>query len=178
MHEICHGLGPAFARQNWQAGGHPRGDRRHLQRPRRSQGRRRRHAQLEVARRSRAPAEGSAARNTTRRTSPAFSARSVRHGRSARPRGDDGVQLSLGAAAPSRTPTGGTTWCYDEDAGRHRARSPRNCSSRKRPATARRADAWFAKYDKMPDELTAALAGARDVPIDVDPVFSFSEPVL
>jgi hypothetical protein len=40
-----------------------------------------------------------------------------------------------------------------------------------------RAEAWFTKYDKMPADLTAALAGARDVPIDIDPVFSFPEPV-
>jgi hypothetical protein len=41
-----------------------------------------------------------------------------------------------------------------------------------------RAAAWFAKYDKVPDDLAAALASARDVPIDIDPVFSFPEPVL
>jgi hypothetical protein len=40
-----------------------------------------------------------------------------------------------------------------------------------------RAEAWFTKYDKMPSDLTAALADARDVPIDIDPVFSFPEPV-
>ena len=40
-----------------------------------------------------------------------------------------------------------------------------------------RAQAWFTKYDKMPPDLTAALASAKDVPIDIDPVFSFPEPV-
>ena len=40
-----------------------------------------------------------------------------------------------------------------------------------------RAQAWFEKYDKMPPELTTALAAAKDVPIDIDPVFSFPEPV-
>jgi hypothetical protein len=40
-----------------------------------------------------------------------------------------------------------------------------------------RADAWFDKYDKMPADLKAALAAARDVPVDVDPVFSFAETV-
>jgi hypothetical protein len=40
-----------------------------------------------------------------------------------------------------------------------------------------RAVAWFAKYDKVPPELAASLAGAKDVPIDIDPVFSFPEPV-
>ena len=38
-----------------------------------------------------------------------------------------------------------------------------------------RAEAWFAKYDKMPAALSAALAKARDVPIDVDPIFAFPE---
>jgi hypothetical protein len=36
-----------------------------------------------------------------------------------------------------------------------------------------RAEAWFAKYGAMPPALSAALAGARDVPIDVDPAFSW-----
>jgi hypothetical protein len=40
-----------------------------------------------------------------------------------------------------------------------------------------RADAWFDKYDKMPADLKAALAAAKDVPVDVDPIFSFPEPV-
>jgi len=40
-----------------------------------------------------------------------------------------------------------------------------------------RTEAWFAKYDRMPPALTKVLAGAQDVPIDVDPIFSFPEPV-
>lgn len=40
-----------------------------------------------------------------------------------------------------------------------------------------RTEAWFAKYDRMPPALTAVLANAKDVPIDVDPVFSFPEAV-
>jgi hypothetical protein len=40
-----------------------------------------------------------------------------------------------------------------------------------------RAAAWFAKYDRMPADLATALAAARDVPIDVDPMFSFPDPV-
>jgi hypothetical protein len=40
-----------------------------------------------------------------------------------------------------------------------------------------RAEAWFAKYDRMPPALTNVLAAAKDVPIDVDPIFSFAEPV-
>jgi hypothetical protein len=38
-----------------------------------------------------------------------------------------------------------------------------------------RADAWFTKYDTMPPTLKAALAAAGDVPVDVDPVFSFPD---
>jgi hypothetical protein len=40
-----------------------------------------------------------------------------------------------------------------------------------------RAEAWFARYDRMPQALTDVLASAADVPIDVDPIFSFAEPV-
>jgi hypothetical protein len=40
-----------------------------------------------------------------------------------------------------------------------------------------RTEAWFAKYDRMPQALTNVLAAAKDVPIDVDPIFSFAEPV-
>src|SRR5215471_93550 len=40
-----------------------------------------------------------------------------------------------------------------------------------------RTEAWFAKYDRMPPALTNVLTAANDVPIDVDPIFSFAEPV-
>jgi hypothetical protein len=40
-----------------------------------------------------------------------------------------------------------------------------------------RTEAWFAKYDRMPPALTSVLAGASAVPIDIDPIFSFAEPV-
>ena len=36
-----------------------------------------------------------------------------------------------------------------------------------------RAEAWFNRYDKMPPELASALAAAKDVPVDIEPVFSF-----
>ncbi|HYL37395.1 MAG TPA: Zn-dependent hydrolase [Bryobacteraceae bacterium] len=39
-----------------------------------------------------------------------------------------------------------------------------------------RAEAWFNRYDKMPRELAEALQAAREVPVDIEPVFSF--PVL
>jgi hypothetical protein len=38
-----------------------------------------------------------------------------------------------------------------------------------------RAEAWFAKYDRMPADLSSALAAAKDVPIDIDPAFSFPD---
>ena len=36
-----------------------------------------------------------------------------------------------------------------------------------------RAEAWFNRYDKMPAELTDALKSSRNVPVDIEPVFSF-----
>ena len=40
-----------------------------------------------------------------------------------------------------------------------------------------RAEAWFNRYDKMPSTLQSALAQCQDVPVDIDPVFSFPEKV-
>ncbi len=40
-----------------------------------------------------------------------------------------------------------------------------------------RVEAWFAKYDKLPPELAKALEAASDVPVDVDPISSFPEPM-
>jgi hypothetical protein len=40
-----------------------------------------------------------------------------------------------------------------------------------------RAEAWFAKYDRMPAELTQALTATQGIPVDVDPVFSFKDEV-
>jgi hypothetical protein len=40
-----------------------------------------------------------------------------------------------------------------------------------------RTEAWFKKYDVMPQELTASLQKAADVPVDIEPVFSFPENV-
>ena len=41
----------------------------------------------------------------------------------------------------------------------------------------RRAEAWFARYDSMSPELKSALNSANDVPVDIDPVFSYPEPI-
>jgi hypothetical protein len=38
-----------------------------------------------------------------------------------------------------------------------------------------RAEAWLAKYDKMPAELKAALARTGDIPVDLQPIFSFKD---
>jgi hypothetical protein len=40
-----------------------------------------------------------------------------------------------------------------------------------------RAENWFKKYNTMPAELKASLQAAADVPVDIDPVFSFAERV-
>jgi hypothetical protein len=40
-----------------------------------------------------------------------------------------------------------------------------------------RAESWFKKYDTMPEELKASLKAASDVPVDIDPVFSFPQRV-
>ena len=40
-----------------------------------------------------------------------------------------------------------------------------------------RVEAWFAKYDRMPDDLAKTLAASNDIPVDIDPVFSFPESV-
>jgi hypothetical protein len=40
-----------------------------------------------------------------------------------------------------------------------------------------RVEAWFAKYGRMPDDLAKSLVASSDIPVDVDPVFSFPEPI-
>lgn len=40
-----------------------------------------------------------------------------------------------------------------------------------------RVEAWFTKYDRMPPELTKALAATTDVPVDINPIFSFPDKV-
>jgi hypothetical protein len=40
-----------------------------------------------------------------------------------------------------------------------------------------RAENWFKKYGQMPEELKAALKATSNIPVDIDPVFSFSERV-
>ncbi len=40
-----------------------------------------------------------------------------------------------------------------------------------------RAENWFKRYSTMPEELKTSLKAAADVPVDIDPVFSFAEKV-
>ena len=40
-----------------------------------------------------------------------------------------------------------------------------------------RAENWFAKYGQMPEDLKASLKAASEVPVDIDPVFDFKERV-
>jgi hypothetical protein len=40
-----------------------------------------------------------------------------------------------------------------------------------------RAEQWFKKYDSMPSELKSALANIKDVPVDIDPVSVFGEQI-
>jgi hypothetical protein len=40
-----------------------------------------------------------------------------------------------------------------------------------------RAESWFAKYGQMPEELKVSLKLAAGVPVDIDPVFAFAERV-
>jgi hypothetical protein len=41
-----------------------------------------------------------------------------------------------------------------------------------------RTDAWFKKYGNMPTELAAQLAKTSDIPIDIDPQFDFHPPLF
>jgi len=40
-----------------------------------------------------------------------------------------------------------------------------------------RAEAWFARYGQMPQALVEALAKTSEVPVDIDPIFSFADRV-
>jgi hypothetical protein len=40
-----------------------------------------------------------------------------------------------------------------------------------------RAESWFGKYQSMPPELQSALQAGDKVPVDIDPIFSFPEPI-
>ena len=40
-----------------------------------------------------------------------------------------------------------------------------------------RTEAWFKKYDVMPTELKSALAATTNIPVDINPIFSFKDEV-
>ena len=40
-----------------------------------------------------------------------------------------------------------------------------------------RVETWFGRYENMPSELKSALGLANSVPVDIDPIFSFPEPI-
>jgi len=40
-----------------------------------------------------------------------------------------------------------------------------------------RAEKWFAKYDLVPADLKKALEGTTDIPVDINPIFSFKDDV-
>jgi len=40
-----------------------------------------------------------------------------------------------------------------------------------------RAESWFGKYQEMPSGLQSALQSVHNVPVDIDPQFSFPEPI-
>ena len=40
-----------------------------------------------------------------------------------------------------------------------------------------RAENWFKKYDVMPADLQESLKSTSDLPVDIDPIFSFRETV-
>ena len=40
-----------------------------------------------------------------------------------------------------------------------------------------RTEAWFGKYDKMPADLKSTLGAAKDIPVDIDPIFALPDTV-
>jgi len=40
-----------------------------------------------------------------------------------------------------------------------------------------RVEAWFKKYDVMPPELKNALQATKNIPVDINPTFSFKDGV-
>ncbi len=40
-----------------------------------------------------------------------------------------------------------------------------------------RVEAWFAKYDRMPQDLKTALLATSGIPVDINPIFSFPDHV-
>ena len=101
LHEISHGLGPAFARVGGQAGGYPRGDRPGVLRSRGGEGGRGRHVRPRVADGPRRAAEIAQPRVLCLVCGRPVPHAALRHGRGSRAGGDDGVQLPVGQRSGS-----------------------------------------------------------------------------
>ena len=99
----------------------------------------------------------------------------LRRGRGPRAGGNDGVQLSQSSGARSRARHPGRYAIdYDKMPDAIDRSGEGVARDRGDRATATRAEKWFKKYDAMPAELQVALARkTADIPVDVDPVFSF-----
>ena len=169
MHEISHGLGPGVRAARRPAGGYPRSHRPALLRARRGQGGRGRHVRAEVAGGPRRAARRIGSRSTTRRTWRASSARCAsapakRTGAAEMMEfnylAEQGAIVRQTAAGTAST----TRRCRRRSsAGEGTARAGSHRRSRAGRGVVR-------KYDTMPDGADAALAAAKDVPIDVDPI--------
>ena len=129
LHEISHGLGPAFARIGRQAGGYPGSHRRALLRAGGGQGGRGGHVRPGVAGEPRRVAEGEAHRGIRVVPGGHAALAALRHRRSPRPRRDDGVQLLPGAGgrgAGGRRAVRGGHGAHSRRAGRTGERVARN----------------------------------------------------
>ena len=177
MHEISHGLGPAFART-------PTGkvDIReaigpHIQRTGRGKSRRGRHVRPEVAGGPRCVPKSKARRILRVVRGGNFPHRPLRNRarRTAQAEMME-IQLSAGARRSYSRASGRYKIDYEQDAGRHGRSRQRVIRDRghRRP---QRAENWFKKYGQIPAGLKESLAAAANVPVDIDPVFAFPERV-
>ena len=168
MHEMAHGLGPAYARTAAGKVAIREAIGPAVQRPGGSESRRGRNVRPEVAGGPRGAAQGKAGRVLRFLPGGNFPHHSLWHRRSPRPGRDDGVQLSSRSAAQS--------------SGSHRERMPltmphmpgaladlaKELLDIEATGNRERAENWFKKYDVMPAELQVSLKAASKVPVDVD----------
>jgi len=174
MHEISHGLGPAFAHV---AGG--RQDIRASIGPGYS-GLEEAKADIVACSRSNGWSTTAAWRQTSSMAITSRSCRNLPHGALRRRRGprasaDDGVQLPCrtwrAGARPGRRPLPDRARAH----ARRDRRSARQLLQLEASGDRAGAEAWFARYGAMRPELAQALESARDIPVDIDPVSDFTE---
>ena len=181
MHEICHGLGPAFARTSLRDKPAGKVDIREaigpaLQRPGRSQGRCGRHVRLEVAGGSRRASEGKAGGILRVVCGRPF--RAVRFGTAEAHGQAEMMEFNyLSERGAIRRNAGGRYAIDYEKMPGAVADLTKELLEIEATGDRARAENWFKKYGTMPEELRASLKAAADVPVDVDPVFSFAEKV-